>query len=71
MSSQIQELNGTVEGSKNGLNFTDVASNVTMAKELPLLDERSLLACVVRAIPPVPNNQIKISTTVSALVFSI
>lgn len=71
MSSKIQEVNGTVEGSKNAVNYTEVASNVTMAKELPLLDERSLLACIVRAIPPGSNNQIKISSTVSALFFSL
>jgi hypothetical protein len=52
MSRHIQEVNGTVERSKNDVNFTDVVSNVTMVKELPLLDERSLLACVVRVISP-------------------
>ncbi|XP_078173988.1 RNA polymerase II degradation factor isoform X2 [Carex rostrata] len=63
LSSQIQEANGTVDGSKNAMNYTEVVSTVTMAKEMPLLDERSLLACIVRAIPPGLNNQIKISTT--------
>lgn len=63
MGNQIEEVNGTVESSKNAANFTEVVSNMTMAKELPLLDERSLLACIVRAIPRGPSNQIKISTT--------
>ncbi|KAJ4783890.1 RNA polymerase II degradation factor [Rhynchospora pubera] len=63
ISSQRQEANTTVESGKNARNYTEVASNVNIPKELPLLDERSLLACIVRAIPPGPNNQIKISTT--------
>ncbi|KAJ1693213.1 hypothetical protein LUZ63_009911 [Rhynchospora breviuscula] len=63
ISSQRQEANTTVESGRNARNHTEVVSNVNIPKELPLLDERSLLACIVRAIPPGSNNQIKISTT--------
>lgn len=36
-----------------------------------LLDERSLLACIVRAIPAGSGGQIRISTTVSGYIFAI
>lgn len=38
---------------------------VGKASEIVLLDERSLLACVVRTIPPGSGGKIRISSTVS------
>ncbi|XP_059667300.1 uncharacterized protein LOC132312804 isoform X2 [Cornus florida] len=37
--------------------------SVGRTPETPLLDERSLLACIVRTIPPGPGGRIRISTT--------
>lgn len=42
-----------------------ISSVVGKTAEMTLLDEESLLACVVRTIPPGPGGRIRISETVS------
>lgn len=66
--------NGAAECHKNVVNYAEIPSSVTWsssslppgkAVEPALLDERSLLACIVRAIPAGSDGRIRISTTVS------
>ncbi|OAY80331.1 hypothetical protein ACMD2_23659 [Ananas comosus] len=64
--------NGAAECHKNVVNYAEIPSSVTWsssslptgkAVEPALLDERSLLACIVRAIPAGSDGRIRISTT--------
>ncbi|KAJ3692668.1 hypothetical protein LUZ60_011763 [Juncus effusus] len=61
--------NSSTETDKNAMNYSEMQNNSIKGKNeipipipIPLLDERSILACIVRAIPPGPANQIKISS---------
>lgn len=50
MSSQIQGLKDAVECGNNAIQTTEVVPNATIAKEFPLLEKRSLPACIVCTI---------------------
>lgn len=71
---QIHLKGGAAEFTANVGNQTDTHTSAggglgsllpRIPKEPSLLDERSLLACIVRAVPAGPDGRIKISTTVS------
>ncbi|KAF0898278.1 hypothetical protein E2562_007132 [Oryza meyeriana var. granulata] len=69
---QIHLKSGAAEFNSNVVNQTDTLTSAggglgsllpRVPKEPSLLDERSLLACIVRAVPAGPDGRIKISTT--------
>jgi hypothetical protein len=71
---QIHFKNNAAEFNPNVVNQVDTVKSVAggfgsqlprIPKEPALLDERSLLACIVRAVPAGPEGGIRISTTVS------
>ncbi|KAG8048134.1 hypothetical protein GUJ93_ZPchr0008g12888 [Zizania palustris] len=61
---QIHSKSDAAEFNSNVVNQPDTLTSAgPVPKEPSLLDERSLLACIVRAVPSGPDGQIKISTT--------
>ena len=70
----IHFKNNAAEFNPNVVNQVDTVKSAAggfgsqlphISKEPALLDERSLLACIVRAVPAGPEGGIRISTTVS------
>lgn len=66
MNNMVPELKSNVVNQSDTLTSAGGGVGSLLPKEPVLLDERCLLACIVRAVPAGSDNRIRISSTVSA-----